>query len=71
MRQGPCYYIKPVFHDIRIPTINVKWSWDHVICMMGIPLLLRQHLCTEMDSQVVSKVLAYKKLDLIVNTLQV
>ena len=28
----------------RIPIIKIKWSWDQLIFIMGIPILVRRHL---------------------------
>ena len=32
------------FSSIRIPIIQIRLSWDHLICLMWIPILVRQHL---------------------------
>ena len=44
---GPRLNIKMVFLGMRISTIKIKQSIDHLIFIMGIPILLRQHLYIE------------------------
>ena len=29
------------------PIMEIRWSFDHLICTMGFPILVRQHLYTE------------------------
>ena len=38
---GPRFNIKTVFPNIRNPIINIKWLWDRLIFIMGIPQLVR------------------------------
>ena len=40
---------RPSFPDTVIPVIKIRWSWDHLISIMGILVMVRQHLYTEMD----------------------
>ena len=36
------------FPNMGIPIIKVRWSWDHLIFIIEIPILVRWHLCIEM-----------------------
>ena len=40
-----------VFPGIGTPIIKLRWSLDHLIFMMGIPILVRRHLYTETPSE--------------------
>ena len=46
---GPvsCFSLKPVIRGMGISIMKIWWSWDHLFFIMGILILLRQHLCTE------------------------
>ena len=42
---GPhCKYIRP---GIWVPVMKIRWLWDTFIFIMGIPILVRQHLHIE------------------------
>ena len=43
----PLFTIKIIFPGIWISNIKIRQSWDPLICIMGIPVLVRQHLYTE------------------------
>ena len=47
---GPCLNIKTIFPRNGDSHVNLKirWSWDHLIFNMGIPILVRRHLYIEM-----------------------
>ena len=36
--------------QVWIPIIKIRWSWDYLIFIMGIPILVRQHLFIETAS---------------------
>ena len=40
---------RPSLLNADTPMINIRWSWDHLIFIMGILVMVRQHLYTEMD----------------------
>ena len=45
--QGPCFNTKTIFPGIGIPIIKIRQSGEHLIFIMGIPLLVRLYLHTE------------------------
>ena len=48
----PCFNIKTIFPGIRIHVKQIRQSWDHLIFIMGIPILVRRHLYNEMAPRV-------------------
>ena len=44
---GPRFNIKTAFPGMEISIMKLIWSWDRLIFIMGIPLLVRQCLCTQ------------------------
>ena len=40
MGPGTLFNIKPAFPGMGIPIIKIRWSWDHLIFMMGIPIYI-------------------------------
>ena len=46
----PCFNIKAFFASY-IPIIMIRWSWDHLIFIIRIPMLIRQHLYIKMASR--------------------
>ena len=44
---GPCLNIKTVFLAMKIFIIQIKWSWDLLIFIMVIPILVRRYLYDE------------------------
>ena len=44
---GPCLNIKTVFPSMGIPMLKTKRWYDRLIFNMGIPFLVRWHLCIE------------------------
>ena len=42
---GPQLNIKMIFPGIGISIMKIRWSSDHLIFIMGIPILVRWHLC--------------------------
>ena len=47
-RSGPRLNIKNVFPGVGISIIKIRRSWDRLILIMGIPILVRWHLYTGM-----------------------
>ena len=47
LQPGPRLNIKTVFPGMGIPMLKIRWSWDHLIFNMGIPILARWHLYIE------------------------
>ena len=45
---GPCLNIKTVFSRYGDSYVKIRWSWDHLIFNMGIPILVRRHLYIDM-----------------------
>ena len=43
---GVCQY-KDSFPGMGIPMLKIRWSWDHLIFNMGIPIPVRRHLYIE------------------------
>ena len=41
------FLYKTGFSDTRISIAKIRWLWDHLIFIMGILILVRQHLCIE------------------------
>ena len=50
METWPCFNIKMVFQGIGIFILKIRWSWDSLIFIMGIHILLRWHLYIEMGA---------------------
>ena len=46
------FQYKTIFPSTRIPTRKIRWSWNHIIFVMEISILVRYHLYTEMASRV-------------------
>ena len=44
---GPHFNIKIVFPGMWVSIIKIRPLWDHLIFIMGIPVLVRQHLYIE------------------------
>ena len=46
----PHFNFKIIVPGMEISIIKIRWSWDHLIFIyvMGIPILIRQHLCIKM-----------------------
>ena len=44
---GPHLNIKTVFTGMLISIIKIRWSWDCLLFMMGMPILVRQRLYIE------------------------
>ena len=44
---GSHFNMKTIFPCIGLLIIKIRRSWDHLIFIMGIPILVRQHLYTE------------------------
>ena len=46
----PHFNVKIIVPGMEISIIKIRWSWDHLIFIhvMGIPILIRQHLCIKM-----------------------
>ena len=44
---GPRLNIKTIFPGMGIPMFKIRWSRDHLIFNMGIPILVRRHLYIE------------------------
>ena len=44
---GPRFYMQTVFPGIEIPITQIRRSWESLIFIMGIPTLIRPHVCTE------------------------
>ena len=42
-QSGLCFNIKTVFWYMEILIIKIRWSWDHIIFIMEIPIFVRQH----------------------------
>ena len=42
------FNIKTVFPSIGIPIIKVRWLWDSLVSVVGIPILVRRHVYIEM-----------------------
>ena len=42
------FNIRNIFPGLGIPILKKKWSWDCLSFVMEIPMLVRQHLYTEM-----------------------
>ena len=49
---GPHLNIKTVFPGTVISFIKIRRSWDRLIFIHGIPILVRRHLYIEMDPQI-------------------
>ena len=48
---GVCFNMKTTFPDFGIFIMKIRWSWDHLTFIMGIPMflaMLRYHLHYEM-----------------------
>ena len=43
----PCFNKKTVYPGMVIPMLKIRWSPDHLIFNMGIPTLVRRHICIE------------------------
>ena len=48
MEPAPCFIIKTIFWCIWIPIIKTRWSWDCLIFIVEICILVRQFLNSEM-----------------------
>ena len=54
VRTGFCFNMKTIFPSLDIPIIKIRclsiflWSWDHLIFIIRIPILIRQHHYIEM-----------------------
>ena len=44
-----CFNTMTVFPDMGIPIMNIRWSWYRLICIAGIPLLVRRHIEMKME----------------------
>ena len=44
--------VKMVLTSIGIPMLKIRWSLDHLIFNMGIPILVRQHIHIEMAPRI-------------------
>ena len=44
---GPCFSIQTMFPGMGISIIKMRWSHDHLIFIMGIPILVRWHHYTD------------------------
>ena len=51
LESGPQLNIKTVFSGMRILIIKIRQSPDRLIFIMGIPILVRRHLYTEMGPE--------------------
>ena len=48
LRPGPCFNIKDIFPGVGIPIMKIRQSYDSIIFIMGIPILVRLHLYLDM-----------------------
>ena len=58
---GSCLNIKTVFPDMGISVIKIRWSQDHLIFIMGISILVRQHLYIETPPRLVQMFLVRQR----------